>query len=124
MFNYCYDAIEEFLSNAVYHKSYQIHEPIIVRIESDRIEITSAPRPDNTLSNSDIQNLKMRPRRYRNRRLTSFLKDLKLFDGRNTDIPTTIKAIRNNVSPLPIFLTDDKRSFFNNNTNSFWFNTK
>ena len=38
--NYSYEAIEEFLSNAIYHKSYQIHEPVTVRIEADKIEIT------------------------------------------------------------------------------------
>ena len=41
--NYCYEAIEGFLANAVYHKSYQIHEPITVRIEADKLEITSIP---------------------------------------------------------------------------------
>lgn len=41
--NYSYEAIEEFLSNAIYHKSYQIHEPVTVRIEADKIEITSSP---------------------------------------------------------------------------------
>ena len=48
--NYSYEAIEEFLSNAIYHKSYQIHEPITVRIESDKIEVTSAPGPDSSIT--------------------------------------------------------------------------
>lgn len=51
--NYSYEAIEEFLSNAIYHKSYQIHEPITVRIESEKIEITSAPGPDRSITDED-----------------------------------------------------------------------
>ena len=37
-YNYPYAALEEALVNAVYHKSYQIHEPITVTILPDRIE--------------------------------------------------------------------------------------
>ena len=36
--NYSYEAIEEFVSNAVYHRSYQEHEPVTIRIEKDKIE--------------------------------------------------------------------------------------
>lgn len=45
-FNYPYEAIEEALSNAVYHKGYDVREPIEVRIESDRIIIISHPGAD------------------------------------------------------------------------------
>ena len=41
-FNYPYVAIEEALSNAVYHKGYDIREPIEVRVLPDRIEILMA----------------------------------------------------------------------------------
>ena len=41
-----------------------------------------------------------------------FLKELHLVEGRNTGIPTALKAIQNNGSPLPEFITDDERSFF------------
>lgn len=110
--NYSYEAIEEFLSNAIYHKSYQIHEPITVRIESDKIEITSAPGPDRSITDEDIKNFQMRTRRYRNRRIGDFLKELHLVEGRNTGIPTAIREIKKNGSPLPIFLTDEDRTFF------------
>ena len=110
--NYSYEAIEEFLSNAIYHKSYQIHEPVTVRIEADKIEITSAPGPDRSITNEDIRRYQMRTRRYRNRRIGDFLKELHLVEGRNTGIPTALKAIKENGSPLPIFLTDDDRTFF------------
>ena len=110
--NYSYEAIEEFLSNAIYHKSYQIHEPVTVRIETDKIEITSTPGPDRSITDDDIRNYQMRTRRYRNRRIGDFLKELHLVEGRNTGIPTAIKAIRENGSPLPLLLTDEDRSFF------------
>ena len=110
--NYSYEAIEEFLSNAIYHKSYQIHEPVTVRIEADKIEITSTPGPDRSISDDDINKYQMRTRRYRNRRIGDFLKELHLVEGRNTGIPTAIKAIKENGSPLPTLLTDEERSFF------------
>ncbi|MEY8368564.1 RNA-binding domain-containing protein [Anaerovoracaceae bacterium 42-11] len=111
-YNYSYAAIEEFLSNAVYHKSYQIHEPITVRIEKDTIEITSIPGPDRSISDEDIQTYRMRSRRYRNRRIGDFLKELHLVEGRNTGIPKAINAIESNGSPLPQLLTDSERSYF------------
>ena len=110
--NYSFEALEEFISNAIYHKSYQIHEPVTIRIEADKIEITSTPGPDRSITNEDIKNLNMRTRRYRNRRIGDFLKELHLVEGRNTGIPTALRKIRENGSPLPIFLTDDDRSFF------------
>lgn len=110
--NYSYEAIEEFLSNAIYHKSYQIHEPITVRIESEKIEITSAPGPDRSITDEDNKNFQMRTRRYRNRTIGDFLKELHLVEGRNTGIPTAIREIKKNGSPLPIFLTDEDRTFF------------
>lgn len=112
VFNFSYDAIEEFLSNAVYHKSYQIHEPITVRIEKERIEITSIPGPDRSISDDDIKNYRMRSRRYRNRRIGDFLKELHLVEGRNTGIPTALSSINKNGSPLPQLLTDEDRTYF------------
>ncbi len=110
--NYSYEALEEFISNAVYHKSYQIYEPITIRIEKEKIEITSIPGPDRSISDVDIANYHMRTRRYRNRRIGDFLKELHLVEGRNTGIPTAIKGIKDNGSPMPLLLTDDERTFF------------
>ena len=110
--NYSYEALEEFVSNAVYHRSYQEHEPVTIRIEKDKIEITSVPGPDRSISDEDIKNFQMRTRRYRNRRIGDFLKELNLAEGRNTGIPTAIKKINENGSPLPKLLTDEDRTFF------------
>lgn len=110
--NYSYEALEEFISNAVYHKSYQEYEPITIRIEKEQIEITSVPGPDRSISDEDIKSYNMRTRRYRNRRIGDFLKELHLVEGRNTGIPTAIKSIKDNGSPLPKLLTDENRTFF------------
>ena len=110
--NYSYEALEEFISNAIYHKSYQLYEPITIRIENEQIEITSIPGPDRSISDRDISNYNMRTRRYRNRRIGDFLKELHLVEGRNTGIPTAIKSIKENGSPMPKLLTDKERTFF------------
>ncbi len=110
--NYSFEALEEFISNAVYHRSYQLYDPITIRIEKECIEITSTPGPDKSISDEDIANLKMKSRRYRNRRIGDFLKELHLVEGRNTGIPTALRGIANNGSPLPVFITDDDRTFF------------
>lgn len=110
--NYSYEALEEFVSNAIYHRSYQTYEPVTIRIEKEQIEITSTPGPDRSISDNDIKNLTMRSRKYRNRRIGDFLKELHLVEGRNTGIPTALKGIENNGSPLPRFVTDEDRTFF------------
>ena len=110
--NYSYTALKEFVSNAVFHRSYQEYEPVTIRIERDKIEITSVPGPDSSISDADIRNYQMRARRYRNRRIGDFLKELHMVEGRNAGIPRAIKAIKANGSPLPTFLTDEDRSFF------------
>ena len=111
VYNYPYDAVEEALSNAVYHKSYQIGEPITVVVTPDRMEITSLPGPDRTITDEDIKNRRMVSRRYRNRRIGDFLKELKLVEGRNTGIPTILRAMEVNGSKPPVFETDEDRTY-------------
>ncbi|MCD8133549.1 MAG: putative DNA binding domain-containing protein [Clostridiales bacterium] len=112
IFNLPYEAVEESLSNAVYHKSYQIGEPITVTMLPDRMEITSLPGPDRTITNADLQKRHLISRRYRNRRIGDFLKELKLVEGRNTGIPTILRAMETNGSDLPSFETDEDRTYF------------
>ena len=111
IYNYPYEAIEEILSNAVYHRSYQINEPITVRITNESIEITSFPGFDRSISNQDIQKGEIRSRMYRNRRIGDFLKELKLIEGRNTGFPNAKKALRENGSSELSFIMDEDRSF-------------
>jgi ATP-dependent DNA helicase RecG len=51
-------------------------------------------------------------RRYRNRRIGEFLKELELSEGRGTGIPKILRAMADNASPLPQFETDADRTFF------------
>lgn len=112
IYNVPYAAVEEVLSNAVYHRSYQIGEPITVMVTPEKMEITSLPGPDRAITDEDIKNRRLISRRYRNRRIGDFLKELKLIEGRNTGIPTILRAMEMNGSDLPVFMTDDERSYF------------
>lgn len=51
-------------------------------------------------------------RRYRNRRVGEFLKELRLTEGRGTGVPSIFKAMRDNGSPEPRFETDAERTHF------------
>lgn len=111
-FNYPYQAIEELLVNAVYHRDYEVREPIEVRILPDRITIASYPGPDRSIKIEALAIGNFIARRYRNRRIGEFLKELSLTEGRGTGIPIAIKAMDENGSPQLTFETDDERSFF------------
>jgi len=51
-------------------------------------------------------------RRYRNRRIGEFLKELNLTEGRGTGIPKILRAMTANGSPPPRFETDEDRTYF------------
>jgi ATP-dependent DNA helicase RecG len=110
-FNYPFAAVEEILSNAVYHRSYQINEPITVRVTKTCMEITSFPGFDRSITDENIKNYDIRARWYRNRRIGDFLKELKLIEGRNTGFPTALKALRENGSAYPKFEMDENRDY-------------
>ena len=111
-YNYPYAAIEEALANAVYHKAYDVREPIEVRIEKDKIEIISHPGPDRSVTIEGLKSFRVTSRRYRNRRIGEFLKELHLTEGRNTGFGKILRALKDNGSPLPEFETDEEHSYF------------
>lgn len=111
-FNWPYPAVEEALSNAVYHRSYQIHEPITVTITPEKMEILSLPGPDRSITDENLENRVLVSKRYRNRRIGDFLKELDIVEGRNTGVPLIISSMENNGSGLPVFETDEERSYF------------
>ena len=111
-FNWPYQADEEALSNAVYHRSYQIHEPITVTITPEKLEILSLPGPDRSITDEHLENRVLISRRYRNRRIGDFLKELDIVEGRNTGVPLIVSSMKNNGSGLPVFETDEDRSYF------------
>ncbi|CAH8289102.1 ATP-dependent DNA helicase RecG [Mariniflexile fucanivorans] len=106
-YNYPFDAFEEVLSNAVYHKSYELGSPIEIQIWADKIEILSYPSPVPPVDAEVLSTHKrIVAREYRNRRIGDFLKELKLTEGRGTGFPTIYRAMADNGSPGPIFQTD------------------
>lgn len=111
VYNYPYAAVEEVLSNAVYHRSYQISEPIVVRITPESMEITSYPGFDRSITDADIAAHHIRARIYRNRRIGDFLKELHLIEGRNTGFPTAFAALEKNGSPTLEFQMDENRGY-------------
>jgi ATP-dependent DNA helicase RecG len=93
-------------------KSYEIHEPVEVRVYPARIEILSYPGPLPPLNKDNLMDENISSRRYRNRIIGDFLKELHLTEGRNTGFRKIRKALEYNGSPKPVFKTDDERSYF------------
>ena len=112
VYNWPYRAVEEALCNAVYHRSYQIHEPVTVTVTPKEMDILSVPGPDISISNEDLANRVLISSRYRNRRIGDFLKELHMVEGRNTGVPLIVHAMQQNGSALPVFKTDEIRSYF------------
>ncbi|MBO7134627.1 MAG: putative DNA binding domain-containing protein [Bacteroidales bacterium] len=113
-FNYPIQALEEIIVNSLYHRDYQLYEPIEISIEPDGIHILSFPGPDRTISNVAIkEGDRLISRRYRNRRLGDFLKEMDLTEGRSTGIPTVQDELQKNGSPRATIETNDERSFIN-----------
>ncbi len=108
-FNFPYAAIEEAVVNAVYHRSYEEREPVEVRISRSELVVLSFPGPDRSIRLEDFAAGRAVSRRYRNRRIGEFLKELDLTEGRSTGVPKMLRAMEANGSPTPVFETDDDR---------------
>ena len=112
-FNYPYQAIEEAVVNALYHRDYQEREPVEITIEPEKISILSYAGPDRSISIDAIQKAeRLKSRRYRNRRLGDYLKELQLSEGRGTGIPTIQDELRRNGSAPAVIETNEERSYF------------
>lgn len=109
LWNFPYAAVEEAVVNAVYHRSYEEREPIEVRISRTELVVLSFPGPDRSIRLADFEAGRAVSRRYRNRRIGEFLKELDLTEGRSTGVPKILKAMAANGSPAPLFETDDDR---------------
>ena len=112
LWNFPLAAIKEALVNAIYHRSYEEREPVEVRITPQELTILSFPGADRSIRMEDLQTGRAISRRYRNRRIGEFLKELDLAEGRSTGIPKILRAMRENGSPAPILETDDERTWF------------
>ena len=110
--NFPYAAIEEALANAIYHRSYEEREPVEVRISAEELVVLSYPGPDRSVRLDQLRACKALSRRYRNRRIGEFLKELDITEGRSTGIPKILDAMKRNGSPPPEFEFDKDHSYF------------
>lgn len=107
-FKYPYAAVEEVVSNAVYHKSYELDSPIEIQVWPDKMEILSYPAAIPPVNKAEMSSKRrIIARQYRNRRIGDFLKELHLTEGRGTGFPTIHDSMDRNGSPKPVFDSDD-----------------
>ena len=111
-FNYPYEALEEIVCNAFYHRDYREHEPVNIVIEPDFISVSNVGGPDRAVKMEDFESGTPKPRRYRNRRLGDFLKELDLTEGKSTGITTVRSKLKSNGSPAAIYEFDEERTYF------------
>ena len=96
--------------NSLYHRDYSLHEPVEISIEPDGIDILNCSGPDHSIPMAAIEKGDyLKSRRYRNRRLGDFLKELELTEGRSTGVPTIQEKLANNGSPRATFETTEDR---------------
>lgn len=105
-------AVREAVVNAIYHRGYDSGKPVKIHILKDRMEITSAPGPDPSITDEDLLNGRLITRYNRNIRLGDFLKSLGLAEGMGTGIPMMQEAMSLNGSDPPKYETDAGRTYF------------
>ena len=103
------DNIEKYFP---YHRDYQTREPVEIRIYPDHMVFLNYGGPDRNIKLSAFKTGPILPRKYRNRRLGDFLKELDLTEGKATGIPIIRKSLKSNGSPEAVFDTDEDRSYF------------
>lgn len=107
-----YDAMREALVNAVYHRSYENSDPILVKLFPDRMEIISYPGPLPGIKVKDFTPQASIVPQHRNRRIGEFMRQLKLAEMYGTGVPKIFRRMKENGSPQPIFDFDEERSYF------------
>ena len=99
--------MEESITNSLYHRDYREWEPVVITVEPKGITIQNVGGPDRSIPTADISRGELLiSKRYRNRRLGEYLKELELTEGLSTGIPTIQNVLKANCSPLPIVVTD------------------
>lgn len=111
-YNFPFDAVEEAIANAYYHRSYEHQNPVEISIYPDKIQILSFPGPLPPITVEMLKQRKIVSRDYRNRRIGDFFKELKLTEGRATGFPTIYDSMEENGSPRPVFETDVNFNYF------------
>ncbi len=112
-FTYPYQAFEESVTNSLYHRDYRDSEPVVITVEPQGVTIQNTGGPDHSISAAGISKCEIFiPKRYRNRRLGEYLKELDMTEGRSTGIPTIQNVLAANGSPRASVVTDEDRTFF------------
>jgi ATP-dependent DNA helicase RecG len=113
-FAYPFEAVEEALVNAVYHRGYDgPSEAVKVYIYPDRMEIINYPGPVAGVKREQLEAGQPGPiAPARNRRIGEFLKELRLAEARGTGIPKIRRIMKENGSPEPKFEFDDDRTYY------------
>ena len=83
-----------------------------MRITGEDLVVLSFPGPDRSIPMEDLRAGRAVSRRFRNRRIGEFLKELDLTEGRSTGISKILKVMEANGSPIPEFETDRDRTYF------------
>jgi predicted HTH transcriptional regulator len=107
-----YDAVEEALINAVYHRGYDVPDPTNVQIGPDSIRITSYPGPNPGLAAEHLERDDAPHVPARNRRIADLLAQVRLVEAQGTGVPKIRAAMAQNGSPPPRFRFDEDRTFF------------
>ena len=113
--SYPIPALREALTNAIYHRSYEVDvvEPTKVYLYADRIEITSYPGP---VPGIRIEHLQPGGRipdvPARNRRIGEFLKERGYAERRLTGLQKIRNSMETNGSPPPQFAFNPERTYF------------
>src|SRR3546814_20365598 len=94
IWNYPEAAFEEAVANSLYHREYQTREPDEVRIYTDSLVIINYGGPDRSLKMESFKKGIIRTRRYSNRRLGEFVKEIDLNVGKVTGIAPIRTAIQ------------------------------
>jgi ATP-dependent DNA helicase RecG len=113
-FAYPFEALEEALVNAIYHRGYDgPPEPTKVYIYPDRIEFINYPGPVAGVKREQLLPGHPGPvAPSRNRRIGEFLKELRLAEARGTGIPKIQRKMKENGSPEPSFDFDEDRTYY------------
>jgi len=111
-YNFPFEAVEEAVANAVFHKGYDKENPIEINVRHDCIEVLSFPGPLPPVDQKMLQGEKIIARDCRNSRLGDFLKELNLTEGRGTGLPKIRRFMARNGSPKPVLETNSDNVYF------------
>lgn len=112
-YNYPYNALEEALVNAVFHKLYREPEPVEICIYVDSIQILNYPGLAKWINIEKFVAEKIKGRKYHNRRIGELFKEIDLSEKKGTGIPKILRELRQNGSSEPEFDMDEDRTYLN-----------